>query len=371
MNRFLSALLLVSAAILSPASGALSEEQAANEVRLTDNQMKLIELKTTTAEAGMVGSDFIVNGEITANQDQALDILPRAAGIVREVKGRLGETVVAGATLAVIESGEAAGAETTYLAARSKAGLARAQAVREEGLWRKGISSQQDYQVARQSAEEAGIQLRAAERQLRLLGLDPSDADATLGSATAPVRLTVSAPSAGTLIERRVAVGDQVTSASPLFRLANLDTVWVIASVFEKDIGRTAPGQIAKITFPQPGREFEGRVTWVSDVLDEKTRTLRIRIELSNRDRFLKPGSFVRVSSGAGRSARGPRDTGDGSSVAEGSASRLRGRRGRPLQAPPRDPWRPLARQGRRDRWPETGRTYRHQWRLCLALRAR
>lgn len=288
----------LAASVAAPAFAAPAEETAKpGEVRLTESQMKLIELKVEAAKPGTVANDLVLNAEVTANQDRTVEVLPRAAGIVREVKGRLGDTVRAGAPLAVIESSGAAEAEATYLAAQSKATLARAQAAREEGLWRKGISAQQDYQVARQAAQEADIQVRAAERQLQLLGLDPKAVGSQPAAGRGPVRLTVAAPLDGTVIERRVAVGDQVTESSPLFRLANLDKVWVIASVFEKDMGRVAVGQAARVTLAAyPGRQFDGTVTWVSDVLDEKTRTLKLRVELDNGERLLKPGSFARVA---------------------------------------------------------------------------
>ena len=290
-------LALAAAFAAAPSLAAPAETQdKPGEVRLTESQMKLIDLRVGAAEPGRVASDLVLNGEVTADQDRTVEVLPRAAGIVRQVMGRLGETVRAGAPLAVIESSGVAEAEATYLAAQSKAALTRAQAAREEMLWRKGISAQQEYQVAKQAAQEAEIQARAAARKLQLLGLDPSAAG-NPGAERGPVRLTVVAPFDGTLIKRNVAVGDQVTESSPLFRLANLDKVWVIASVFEKDMGRVAVGQPAGVTLAAyPGRRFEGTVTWISDVLDEKSRTLKIRVEVDNGERLLKPGSFARVT---------------------------------------------------------------------------
>lgn len=294
-NRF-ALLLFIAVLAASPALAAPEEKGNPGEVKLTESQMKLIELKVETAEPGRVADDLVLNGEVTADQDRTAAVLPRIAGIVREVKGRLGDTVRAGAPLAVIESSGAAEAEAAYLGAQSKAGLARAQAAREEGLWRKGISAKQDYQVAQQAAAQADIEVRAAERRLQILGLDPKAVGSQTAAGRGPVRLTITAPFDGTLIERRVAVGDQVTESSPLFRIANLDKVWVIASVFEKDMGRVAVGQPAKVTLAAyPGRQFDGAVTWISDVLDEKTRTLKIRVELDNGERLLKPGSFARV----------------------------------------------------------------------------
>lgn len=285
--------LLASPALAAPAA----PKDSPGEVRLTERQMKLIDLKVATAEPGRVAKDLVLNGEVTTDQDRTVEILPRAAGTVREVNGRLGDTVRAGAPLAVIESSGAAEAEAAYLAARSKVILARIQAAREEGLWRKRITAQQDYQIAQQAATEAEANLRAAERKLRLLGLDPAVIARQLAAGRGPVRLTITAPFAGTLIARRVAVGDQVTESSPLFRLANLEAVWVIASVFEKDMGHVTVGQAARVTLAAyPGRRFDGKVTWISDVLDEKTRTLKIRVEIDNTERQLKPGSFARVA---------------------------------------------------------------------------
>jgi len=292
----LSRAILIASAFLSIAGiGASAEtEPPTNEVRLTESQTKLIQLAVAVPKSGRLAEPLVLNGEVTANQDLTITVLPRAGGIVREVRGLLGQTVPQGSELAIIESSAAAESESAFLTAQSRFGLAKAQAAREESLWRKGISAQQDYLVARQAAAEAEATLQAAERKLQVLGL----AQPTLQNRVRrPIRLPVLAPFAGTLIERQVAVGDQVTEASPLFRLSDLSTVWVIASVFERDIGRVAIDQPASVSVPAyPGRQFEGKVSWISDVLDEKTRTMKIRIDLSNVDRLLKPGSFARVT---------------------------------------------------------------------------
>ncbi|MBN9560383.1 MAG: efflux RND transporter periplasmic adaptor subunit [Alphaproteobacteria bacterium] len=296
-RRRLAGILLATVLATMPSlSTAFAEDGVpAGEVRLTGSQIKLIELATEPAKPGAVSPELVLNGEVIPDQGRVVDILPRAAGIVREVPRQLGDTVRDGDILAVIESSAIAEAEASYLTARSKSALTQAQAAREADLRRKRITSEQDYQIARQAAEQAAVELRAAERKLALLGLDPTTAGR--GPAGVPVRVAVKAPFDGTLIERRVAVGDQVTEATPLFRLANLDRVWVIASVFSKDVAKVATGEAATVALEgYADRRFEGKVTWISDVVDEKTRTLKIRVELENRDRLLRPGSFARVT---------------------------------------------------------------------------
>lgn len=272
-----------------PAAHAADEVQP-GEVRLTDNQIKLIELATAPATPGTVSPELTLNGEVAADGNHTIDVLPRVAGIVREVPRQLGDTVQAGDTLAVVESAGIAEAEANYLTARSKAGLAGAQAAREAGLRRKGITSEQENQVARQGAEQAAVELRAAERKLALLGVNPK----AMGRGSNTV--AVQAPFAGTLIDRHVAVGDQVVESTALFRLANLDRVWVLANVFARDVGKVAVGQPAAVTLEGYGdRRFEGAVTWMSDMVDDKTRTVKVRVELDNADRALRPGSYARV----------------------------------------------------------------------------
>ncbi len=267
-----------------------ADEAPPGEVRLTESQIKLIELATAPAKPGTVSPELTLNGEVAADGVHMVDILPRVAGIVREIPRQLGDTVKAGDTLAIVESTGIAEAEANYLTARSKAGLTGAQAAREAGLRRKGITSEQENQVARQGAEQAAVELRAAERKLALLGVNPKAMGR--GSNTAAVQ----APFAGTLIDRRVAVGDQVVETTALFRLANLDRVWVLANVFARDVGKVAVGQPASVTLEGYGdRRFEGAVTWMSNVVDDKTRTVKVRIELDNADRALRPGSYARV----------------------------------------------------------------------------
>lgn len=280
----------------SKGEASTGAERPTDEIRLTPNQIKLVGLKTAVARPTPIVVDSRLNGEVIANQDRTVQILPRTPGIVREVLKNLGDRVRANEPVAIIESRDLAEAEAVYLATRSKSELVQSQLQREETLYKKKITSEQDYLAAKQAADAAMIEFRAAEQKLVLLGLDPKVAQARTPGAPAPVRVSVFAPIDGTLIEKRVAVGDQVNDQSPLFRVANLDQIWVIASVFEKDLSRVSLGQPATVVLrAYADRKFEGKITWISEVLDEKTRTLKVRVELDNRERLLKPGSFAHV----------------------------------------------------------------------------
>ncbi len=109
--------------------------------------------------------------------------------------------------------------------------------------------------------------------------------------------LVVYAPFDGSIVESNVISGEYVESGKNLYKLADLSLLWVIADVYERDIAKIRPGQLVEITTTAyPDMIFEGKVLVVGDVLDERTRTFKVRIEVNNSEGRLKPEMFVKVS---------------------------------------------------------------------------
>ncbi len=105
----------------------------------------------------------------------------------------------------------------------------------------------------------------------------------------------VVAPFQGTVVDKHVRLGEPVHEA-PLLTVADLRTVWVRGHVPEKDVLKVGQGQTAVLAAEAfPDTPLEGQVTWVSNTLDEDTRTLPIRIEVDNRVCLLKPGMLARI----------------------------------------------------------------------------
>jgi cobalt-zinc-cadmium efflux system membrane fusion protein len=268
------------------------------EVHLKPGQVEIAGIKAVAVAPGSIAVELMVPGEITANLDRVAQIVPRVPGVAREVRARLGDRVRAGDTLALIDSRELAEATSNYLTARERAALARTKAEREERLWRQRISAEQDYLEAKQKFAEERIAERAADQKLRALGLSTAEIGAIgSGSYRAMTQFSVTAPFDGTVIEKNVTPGQLVETQTALFKIANLETVWVIGNIYEKDMTRVKVGQQASVTVQShPDRRFAGKVAWVSDVVEEQTRTLRIRVEVDNREGLLRPGTFARIA---------------------------------------------------------------------------
>jgi cobalt-zinc-cadmium efflux system membrane fusion protein len=146
--------------------------------------------------------------------------------------------------------------------------------------------------VAVREVEEADAALRALDAEARAARarLDALGADAG-GEGADPSAFLLRSPVAGRVIERRAVIGQQATASAPLFIVADLSQVWLIAQAFERDAVTVGAGTLAHITMAAlPGREFDGRVTQVGRQVDAGSRTVPVRIELANRDGLLRPG---------------------------------------------------------------------------------
>lgn len=274
------------------ADGDEHEGEEGSAVNLSDTQIKVGRIESVETTVGNIDQTIQLTGEIHTNRDRVIEVVPRVPGIVRSVVSFLGDNVEAGTVMAVLDSRELADAKSAYFGARERTRLAHTKFKREESLWRKKISSEQEYLNTRSSLAEAQIAERGAAQKLRALGVSPDNLkDSPNGSLT---RFEVVAPFGGTIIEKKVTAGASIDEREPIYRIADLRTVWVIANVYEKDIAQIARGQIAAIrTGAYPDRAFMGRITWIADTLDERTRTLKVRVEVGNDHRLLKPGMFV------------------------------------------------------------------------------
>ncbi|TAN39096.1 MAG: efflux RND transporter periplasmic adaptor subunit [Verrucomicrobia bacterium] len=156
------------------------------------------------------------------------------------------------------------------------------------------FSAQTEYLLTLNVHDEALRQ--SATRKLKFF--DFTDAQiAELEQTRQPQKtVRVYAPADGFVIEKMAVAGQMVEAGMRIYQLANLDSVWVQAQIYERDLAFVKVGQEAAVTLSYlPGREFRGRVAYVYPNVDEKTRTVRVRLELGNPDLFLKPGMFTEV----------------------------------------------------------------------------
>jgi cobalt-zinc-cadmium efflux system membrane fusion protein len=278
-----------------------TEEGESQTVRLTEAHMRELGIAVETAGPGTLMTHLTLPGHVALNADHRAQIVPRIAGVVQQVLKNLGDPVRAGEVIAVIESRELADVKSAYLTAKERLSLADTAFRREEDLWKKKISPEQEYLEARRALAEARIELRTAEQKLQAIGL--SQADLSQLPARADItftRYSLTAPFEGTVIEKHVTLGEVVKDDAPAFVIADLRSVWVNLSIYPKDLSSVRKGQRVHMNAGDGIPEAHGSIAYVGPVVHEETRTALARVVLPNPEGYWRPGLFVTATIDAG-----------------------------------------------------------------------
>ena len=267
-----------------------AQEGAQRAVELTPEEAKAAGVKTEKATWSPVGGEIAVTGTIQPNLDRLAQVAPRVPGRVVRVQASLGDKVGPGQAMAVLDSIEVGEARSALAQAEADAKVAEAAYRRADTLRAEGIVPEKEFLRARGEHEKARAAAAAAREKVKILGVNAPDGE---GASM----YTVLAPFAGTVVEKSAVPGALAEPAKPLFTVADLSTVWIEASVFERDLPRLAVGAPATVTVAAwPGDPAKGRLTYIASLMDRETRTVRARVEVPNREGRLRPGMFANVS---------------------------------------------------------------------------
>ncbi|MBX3672572.1 MAG: efflux RND transporter periplasmic adaptor subunit [Burkholderiales bacterium] len=255
-------------------------------IKLSEGEMNQAGVRVEPATEQEVADQLVVTATILANQDRLARISPRVPGRVVKVHASLGDRVGAGQVLAVLDSIEVGEARSAHAQAESEERVARANLERAQRLQVDQIVSQKDFLRAKAEHDKAHAALRAAADKLQMLGVGAGgDSVSTL---------PVSAPFAGTIIEKKAVIGELAQPDRPLFAVADLSVLWIEANLAEKDLPKIRAGDAAVVTVTAyPKERFTGKLTYIGDTVDRETRTIRGRIEVRNADGRLKPEMFA------------------------------------------------------------------------------
>jgi cobalt-zinc-cadmium efflux system membrane fusion protein len=305
----------------SPAA-SVDEPLSQGEFRLSDAEMRALRIE----EMGLhdFRAERVAEGRIAYNEDRATPVFSPYNGRVLRVLARMGDQVEPGATLFEIETTDLAGAAGDLLSAADAANKARAaleQARREESrqnsLFAARATSQRDVEQARVATQAALSDQRTAESslaaardKLRVLGRSPEQVRRIEETRQVDAVVPVTAPIGGTVVQRRIGPGQWLSTGAgePVFTIADLSTMWLVAAVRELDAPLIRAGQQVAVTVGAlPGRTFDARITTVGAGLDPATRRLTVRAEVLDPDRLLKPEMFAtfRIQVGEGQQAVG------------------------------------------------------------------
>lgn len=260
------------------------------------------------------------DGKIAVNEDTTTPVFSPYSGRVSRLIAKPGDKVAAGAPLFAIEASEFVQGQNDLVTAvagvekaKSRLALAKTIEARQRELLaiRGGAlkdleQAQSDLVSAQGDMRSAEIALGAVRNRLRILGRSDAEIDRLEKSDQIGAETIVTAPIGGTVIQRKVGLGQYINvgASDPVFTVGNLDTVWLIANVRESDAPRMKVGQPVEVSvLAYPNRTFKATLAYVAPALDPATRRLPVRAEIANPGRELLPEMFAtfRIISGVAR----------------------------------------------------------------------
>ena len=237
----------------------------ADQFKLTKNALALANIQTSVVGQGMVdGNTIKLSGKIVENEEANTVQVSYFSGRIERLKVSFtGEEVRKGQLLATIYSPEL-------------------------------YAAQQELLTAASLKESQPALYEAVRNKLKLWKLSENQINQIVTSGKVLENFPVYATVSGTVSEKLVEQGDYVKQGQPLLKISNLNTVWANFDVYENQIDLFKKGQAVLVTTKTySNKEFKAKVDFIDPILDTRTRTVKLRVVLSNTNEIFKPGMFV------------------------------------------------------------------------------
>jgi Cu(I)/Ag(I) efflux system membrane fusion protein len=259
----------------SPTPTAAEAESHPGEFHFDPSRLRQVGVRSEAAKLETLDTTVRAVGRVTWDETSLRDVTMRVGGFAGEVAAAsLGAPVTKGQLLFQFYSPELFAAQREYLSALGANASARGTSV----------------------PERADAMVGAAERRLRLWGVDAGEIAAIARRGAPQEYLPVLAPASGYIVEKEIVAGSAIMMGQRVYRIAPLDHVWIEAEVYEAELASVSVGMPAEVSLPYlPDQRFEAKVAYVYPSLQGDRRTARVRLVLANRERELRPDMFATV----------------------------------------------------------------------------
>jgi cobalt-zinc-cadmium efflux system membrane fusion protein len=272
---------------------------------LTEEQRARIH--TRVVAASTYRPTIQTTGTVAFNGDRSTPVISQISGPVTRLLVNPGTSVTQGTALATVASPDFAQAVATYQKAQTALKNAARITALDEKLFQNDAIARNDLEQARADSASAIADREAAIAQMGALGVDSVTInDIREGKPIPPTLGIIRSPISGIVVEKLINPGQLLTGGqTQCFTIADLSTVWVMANVFETDIGQVDKGEPVTITTDATPDSFPGRVDYVAALVDTATRATAVRVVAQNRRQILKRDMYVRVAIESGHTRAG------------------------------------------------------------------
>lgn len=281
----------------SPASVSAAEASESKARLFTVPRDQMAHVQVMPVQAINLTRILRLTGAVAYNSFDTTPVITQIGGPVARILVTPGQEVTEGQPMVYVSSPDYAQLRTNYMKARSAYQLALKSYARSQDLYEQGARALADLEQAESTRNQALGDLQAADQALTVLGLNSEQV------ARSPVspEIAVLAPIAGVVVERLASPGQVLQAgATQVFTISNMSTVWVLANVYERDLGFVHLGDPVEIQSEAYVTKFHGKISFISPALDATSRTLQVRIVTDNPEGKLKKDLYVTATVQAG-----------------------------------------------------------------------
>ncbi len=263
----------------APSAVAGQEPAGLSVVRIPLERRQQIGVTTAKVERRTIAGGIETNGVVAEDEGRVHAVNAKFAGYIEKLNvDRTGQSVRRGQPLLSVYSPDLVATERELLLAA-------------ENFRRLSGSGSSD------TVSDARALLDASRERLRLWDIPEAEIARVERTGGVSRNVTLASPVSGVVLKKDALPGMAIAAGMPLFTIADLSQVWVLADVYQSEMALTAPGNAATVSASQvSGETFHGRVDFVYPTVTEETRTIKVRVVIPNPNGSLKPGMFVRVS---------------------------------------------------------------------------
>jgi len=273
----------------APAPAGANNEGARDFVRYEPGTAPLGFIKIETVTESEAGTSVSLPARVSFDEDHTQRVASPIDGRATGVPVKIGDKVKVGQPLILLSSPNVGQIQADAQKAESDLTVAQKAIDRAHKLQSDGAIADKDVAQAEADFRKATSDRARATAQLKSLGISPSEPSNN-------VALRAQVP--GVVVDRNVLLGQEVRAdqATPLMTISSLDTLWVLADVYEQDLGLVEVDAPVVVNVPAyPADSFSGKITNIGEVVDSTTRTVKVRCVVPNPDHRLKPEMFARV----------------------------------------------------------------------------
>ena len=276
---------------------AIAAAPPSNEMEIKPNESLLKSLKVGEPRSADVGINLSVAARLEVDETRVTRVGSPVMGRITSLSVHEGQEVTRGQVMAQLNSTGLSNAQLDFLKALSQRQLAQRAVERAQLLVKADVIGTAELQRREAEATQASAEVDAARNELAVLGM-PIESVAEL-ERTRAINSTsrIISTMDGTILERKIAIGQVIQPADTVFEIADLSSLWLVADVPEQNAGNLHVGQTVDAELAAfPGRTISGQLSFVSATVNPETRTVRARMELPNPNRRFKPAMLATMT---------------------------------------------------------------------------